>query len=579
MNAAKAVATEGCPAVRRLDNVNKALLVVVAFLLVLAVVLGGMGVTQLLAAQTAQSRPLLITGPSRVYQASPNPIPAENQHPGSHNWIITHGSLHGEIQAYTSTDSLTPGQSVTLHVSTTSPMFTIEVFRLGYYQGLGARFMYRVQHVPGVSQGYYPNTGALASGPVNCPTCKLDPATHEVTANWVANSPLDTITFPTNWLPGVYFIRLTEETTLKQWGMPVVLRDDSAKADVVLDLPFNTYEAYNYWGGTSLYHDFTASPLRVKHAYAVSYDRPFEAYYGSEYLFSWTYQLVKFMEGEGMNVAYTTDNAVDKGYTNLANYYAFVVPGHSEYWTYNMRQALTNAIVKDKISVAFFSANSMYWQVRLTADGRTVIGYKDELPNVRNDPYDQPGNPKQYLTSALWRAAPLNDPEDQILKEMYGHNDLGQGSKSDVLQNMILTNTNDWEFSHTGLKDGAVIHKALGVEVDTIVQGDGSWGPNDDVSLLAQSPYIGDAGSHWTQATTLDDIKVDGQLTHQMIFDAGTIDWPSVLLFATSDGVALREITWNVLYGMIHRTTVIPAIPTLDITDSNAPVTSGPSAD
>jgi len=554
------------------------LLAGVIALLVIAAILGSVGAYQLLVTQVVQSKPLVISGPSRVYHPSPNPIPAENQHPGSHNWIITHGSLHGEIQAYASTDSLTPGHSLTLYVSTTAPSFTIEVFRLGYYQGLGARAMYIAQHVPGVSQGYYPNTGSPASGPVNCPTCKLDSATHEVTANWVANSPLDTITFPTAWLPGVYFIRLTDESTFKQWAIPVVLRDDTAPADVVLDLPFNTYEAYNYWGGTSLYRDYTANPLQVKHAFAVSYNRPFQQYYGSEYLFSWTYQLVKFMEGEGLNVAYTTDNAVDKGFTKLGNYYVFVVPGHSEYWTYNMRQAVTNAIVHDKIGVAFFSANSMYWQVRLSADGRTVIGYKDELPSVRNDPYDQSGNPNQYLTSALWRAAPLNNPEDQILKEMYGYNSLGQGSKSNVLQDMVLTNTSDWEFSHTGLHPGAIIHKALGVEVDTIVQ-DGSWGPNDTVSLLAKSPYIGDAGSHWTQTTTLDDIKVNGVLTHQMLFDAGTIDWPSAMARADADGVALREITWNILYGMIHRTTVIPTIPTLDITSSNAPVTKGPGAD
>jgi len=578
MNAELTRTTEGYLAVRRLDSLNKALLGIAVLLILLAVVLGGLGVAQLVGAQSVRSKPLLITGPSRVYQSYPNPIPAENQHAGSHNWIITHGSLHGEIQAYASTDSLAPGQSLTLHVSTTSPTFTIEVFRMGYYQGLGARAMYAVRHVPGVAQGYYPNTGAPASGPTNCLTCTLDPTTHEVSANWVANSPLDTITFPTSWLPGVYFIRLTEETTMKQWAMPVVLRDDTAHADVVLDLPFNTYEAYNYWGGTSLYDDYTPNPLAVKHAYMVSYNRPFEAYYGTEYLLSWTYELVKFMEAEGLNVRYTTDNAVDKGYTNLGRYDAFIIPGHSEYWTYNMRQALTNAIVKDKISVGFFSANSIYWQVRLSADGRTLIGYKDELPSVHHDPYDQSGNPNQYLTSALWRASPLNNPEDQILKEMYGHNSSGQGSKSPTLQDMVLTNTSNWAFSHTGLKNGAVIHKVLGVEVDVVTQ-DGSWGPNDNVTLLAQSPYTGDAGSHWTQTTTLDDIKVNGALTHQMIFDAGTIDWPYVMLNRTADGVALRQITWNLLYGMIHRTTVIPPIPTQQVFDDNTPVITGAGAD
>ncbi len=561
-----------------LSKANRWLTVVVALLLLLAIVLAGFGFAQIFATQSVRSTPLLITGPTRIHKSTPNPIPAENQLAGAQQWILTHGSEKGEIQAYTSTDSLTPGQSLTLHVSTTAPAFTIEVFRLGFYQGLGAREVYSVQHVPGLSQGYYPNSGAPAHGPVNCTTCTIDPTTHEVAANWIANSPLDTIHFLSSWVSGLYFIRLTEEQTQRQWGMPVVLRNDTAQADVIMVIPFNTYQAYNYWGGVSLYHDYTPHPLAVEHAYAVSYDRPYVAGNGTQFLFSWTYQMVKLMEGEGMNVSYTTDNALDKGDTKLANYYAFVVSGHSEYWSYNMRQALTNAIVHEKISVAFFSANSIYWQVRMSADGRTILCYKDLYPSVIHDPYDTPGNPKRYLTTTLWREAPLSEPEDQILKEMYGYNANGKGSLEGPLQNLVLTNTNDWEYSHTGLTNGTYIHKLLGVEVDVITQ-DGSWGPNDSVTVLASSPYVSEYHQLWTQSTTLDDIKVNGALTHQMIFDAGTIDWSTVLLNPSAEGEALREISWNVLYGMIYRTTQIPVIPRLNVTNNNVAIAAPTSGE
>lgn len=492
-----------------------------------------------------------------------NPIQQENQNQGAYQWGIVNGAAHGEIQAYASADSLTPGQSLTLYVSTTAPQFTIEVFRLGYYNNLGARLMFTDVGVRGHSQGYYPVLGSPASGPVNCPTCTLDPVTHEVQANWLAFSTRDTITFDPSWVSGLYFIRLTESNANRQWGIPVVLRDDTAQANAVMDIPFNTYQAYNWWGGSSLYVDYTPNPLAVQHAYMVSYNRPYLANYGAQYLFLWSAQLVKLTEAEGINVRYTTDNALDKGYTTLANYRAFVLGGHGEYWSYPMRQALASAIANDKIGVGFFSANNMYWQARMP-DDRTVICYKDAYPSIDNDPYDQPGNPNQYLTTTLWRWAPLNNPEDLILKEMYGHRtENGQGDGSDnaaYQQNMVLTNTGNWAFTNTGAGAGDIIHSVLGYEVDVVNQ-DGSWGPNDHVTLLAQSPYVDQLGYSWTAATTLDDISANGVLTHQFIFDAGAIDWDERLLDNTTDGARLRLITWNVLYGLINHTTQIPAPP------------------
>lgn len=526
--------------------------------------LGFVASVLLLASLSAALHPSAPTPRSRPF----NPIQQENQDQGAYDWGITKGSHRGEIQGYTSADSLTPGQTLRVYVSTIAPSFTIEVFRLGYYQGLGARLMLTEQNVPGMSQGYYLDAGASGTGPINCPRCSFDPATHEVQANWVANSHLDTLTFASNWVSGLYFIRLTENTTHTQWGIPVVLRDDTAQADAIMTVPFNTYQAYNYWGGTSLYVDYSATPLAVKHAYVVSYNRPYGDNYGAQYLFTWTYQMVKFMEGEGIDVRYTTDNALDKGFTNLANYKAFVVAGHSEYWSYPMRLALQNAIAQTKLSVGFFSGNSMYWQVRMP-DDRTVVCYKDELPSIDNDPYDQVGNPNQYLTTTLWRWSPLNTPEDAILHEMYGLESLnghGYGS-SGTVSDLVVTNTSSWAFSNTGLANGDTIPNASGYEVDVLQPGQ-TWGPNDSVTVLAQSPYVDGNGNPWTQATTLDDIKANGALTHQFIFDAGTIGWPPVMLESSSAGIALRQITWNLLYGMINRTTQIPPIPIRDITNN-----------
>src|SRR5689334_10960375 len=102
-----------------------------------------------------------------------NPIVVENQQPGTNQWQIPIGSsandTAGQIKGYASATSVNKGQAITFYVSVNpAQSYTIDVYRMGWYQGLGGRLM---QHI----------------GPLNAvkqPTCPTDSTTGKIECNW-----------------------------------------------------------------------------------------------------------------------------------------------------------------------------------------------------------------------------------------------------------------------------------------------------------------------------------------------------------------------------------------------------------
>ncbi len=65
----------------------------------------------------------------------------------------------------------------------------------------------------------------------------------------------------------------------------------------------------------------------------------------------------------GYDVTYTTDLDTHVKAQNILAYKGFLVSGHSEYWTRSMYDAVVKA--RDgRVSLAFFMADAVYWQVR-----------------------------------------------------------------------------------------------------------------------------------------------------------------------------------------------------------------------
>src|SRR6266478_3619110 len=89
--------------------------------------------------------------------APDNPIVLENQQPGTNQWRIPFGSAAtdsgGQIKGYASATSVNKGENITFYVSVNpAQTYTIDIYRMGWYQGLSGRLMQHIGPLNGVQQ-------------------------------------------------------------------------------------------------------------------------------------------------------------------------------------------------------------------------------------------------------------------------------------------------------------------------------------------------------------------------------------------------------------------------------------------
>jgi N,N-dimethylformamidase beta subunit-like protein len=381
---------------------------------------------------------------------SGNRILIENSHPGTTDWQLTNLATHGEIEGFASSVSVQPGEAISFFVNTSEPTYNIEIFRMGWYGGMGGRRMTTPLTGQGVVQ-------TLPSA---------DPDTLLVECVWT--DPL-VIPVPTTWVSGVYLAKLTSGTTGKQRYVIFVVRDDNGRSDLLFQLSVTTYQAYNRWGGFWLYS--------TPRAYKVSFNRPYEDGHGAAHFLSWEYDMLRFLEREGYDVSYSTDVDTHRRGDLLLNHRAFLSVGHDEYWSWDMRANVERA--RDRgVSLGFFGANASYWQIRLEPSGvtgnldRTIVCYKDAF--AQDPVYGVPI--LRFLTTTRFRSPIVNKPEDAMIGVMY---DWGP-----VNSDMVIQDASNWVFAGTGLHNGDHLAGLLGYEVDRMFGN----APANTISI-AHSPY------------------------------------------------------------------------------------------
>jgi len=396
-----------------------------------------------------------------------NPIQIENAKPGTSDWHTVNVASNHEIEGYSSSTSVNRGGSINLYVNATDSSYTIDVFRMGWYFGLGARRMTAPVQVNAAQQ----------------PACPaVDSSTYLLECNWtnpytlqVPGDPND----PTNWPTGVYLVLLTGQQSGYQSYIIFTVRDDAGASPYVFQMAMNTYQAYNAWGGRSLYPYNSAGGVR---AYKVSFNRPYDDNFGAGQFFSYEYNMVRFLESEGYNISYVTDVDLHENPNLLLPHNGDLMVGHSEYWSYQMR---TNVLAaRDAgVGLGFISSNDMYRQVRFepsVQDGvadRTMVCYKD----YKIDPEYLAGDASRYylVTADAWRNYPTNLPEDAVIGIMYQNDNVGPAD-------IIINDASSWLFNGTGLQNGSHITGLLGREVDHLYN-DATTPPG--IALIGHSPY------------------------------------------------------------------------------------------
>ena len=375
----------------------------------------------------------------------------ENSKKGTSDWILSGYPPNGQLEGFTSATSANTGTTVDLMISTTDSSYIIQAYRMGYYGGKGGRLIATIPKLAGVVQPP-PNVDA-AHGTVSCawPT------------SWTANLK--------GWPPGFYMFKLTSAKNWQQW-IPFCVRDDSSKAAFVVQSAVTTYQAYNSWGGWSLYQDDNG--LMAKRASIVSFDRPYIQKWeqGSADFYGNEFPVIYDMERLGLDMTYWTDIDLDLRGASLPAHQALISLGHDEYWSLNMRNNLQTA-VNAGTNAAFLGANAIYRKVRFNSSSygpdRLMTCYKSTAdPLTLTDPAQ---------STVQWQSPPVNLPASLITGSTYisidAHND------------GIVTDASGWWWKGTGVKEGQPISLLVQGEYNRFIPG--QPGPQN-VQLFAHSP-------------------------------------------------------------------------------------------
>ncbi len=399
-------------------------------------------------------------------------IIAENAKPG-HLWWVTAPQAPGDIEGYADQVSTTVGGTVTLFVSTKAASFHVEAYRMGYYGGIGGRLVWQSDEVPGTRQP--PPSLALFVNTIEC--------------HW---EPSLTVPVDTAWPPGTYLLKLVGATGEQQF-VPLCVRDDSSQAAIVIQQSVTTWQAYNRWGGYSLYYGNRNQALSYTHAPAggtyadrariVSFDRPYDHDWASGAADFVGNELPVIYQAEqlGLDVTYWTDIDLHTQPQLLTSRKGLVSLGHDEYWSGPMRDGAMQALAAG-VNMAFLGANACYRQIRFEASplgaNRHQICYKSaaEDPMLAQDP---------SLVTVNWPQAPVSRPEAELIGSTY--QDIG--AKADL----VITDPTSWVLAGVELPLDRRFAGVVQGEFDRYVPNGGGPG---NVDIIAHSPVANRGGNY-----------------------------------------------------------------------------------
>jgi methionine-rich copper-binding protein CopC len=320
---------------------------------------------------------LLVALPAPKAAAAPcdapvNEIACENTQTGtpSSEWQIS-GSGSASLQGFATDISVNRGSTIGFKVKTTSTSYHLDIYRMGYYGGAGAR------KVATVNPTTFPTQPACLN---QSSTGLKDCGNWAQTASWAV---------PITAVSGIYFAHVVTTSGSAESHIVFIVRDDTSHSNLFFQTSDTTWQAYNDYGGNSLYEGSPAG-----RAYKVSYNRPFDTNAETPEDFVWNseYPMVRFLEANGYDVSYTTGVDTERFGNLIKNHKTFLSVGHDEYWSGGQR-ANVEAARAAGVNLAFFSGNEVFWKTRWensisagSASHRTLVSYKETHANAKIDP-------------------------------------------------------------------------------------------------------------------------------------------------------------------------------------------------
>lgn len=506
-----------------------------------------------------------------------NPVACENTKAGTPNWQVN--SDDTSIAGFTTDISSTPGSNVQFKVNTNASAYQIFIFRLGYYGGDGARQVATLAVNTRTTQ-----PACLTDGPTSMTDC----GNWAVTATWAV---------PSDAVSGLYYAVLHRNDTGGENEMAFVIRNDSSHSDVLFQTSDETWEAYNSYGGDSLYTG--TGPGANGASYAVSYNRPLSGEGDENFIFNAEYPMLYFMEQQGYDVSYTTDVDSARRGNLITNHKVFLTVGHDEYWS-NEQRANVQAALNAGVNAAFMTGNDVFWKTRFgnsidssNTAWRSVIAYKETQASAKIDP--------STTWTGTWRDprfSPPSDggrPENSMLGQMFQMN----GYRSDSLQvPAAYGKMRLWRGTTLSSMAAGSTYTfqpgTLGYEWDT-VQDNGQQPAGvaqlSRTTVNATGNYVlNNYGDNYVPGTLTHALTLYRNPTsHSLVFAAGTVQWAWGLAddhafqtdTPTSD-VRMKQATVNLMADMgVQPTSLSSGLTTATAsTDTTAPsvaITSAPN--
>jgi hypothetical protein len=422
------------------------------------------GLDELQGSGSARSRPrakpTVRTPPTTPRLVPADPLHAEwvaeeNAKPGTTSWQITGPAEGDAMEAYASSVSAVQGDTVSLYVSTSARSLHVEAYRMGWYGGAGGRLVWRSDDIPGNRQ----------------PPPTVTPGVNLVEARW---EPSVRITVDGTWPPGCYLLKLVAPAEGVQRWVPLTVRDDSSRSAFLMMNAVSEWQAYNEWGGYSLYFGRgRGGRTYANRGRIVSYDRPYSQTGGAGDFVGLEFPLVQMLERLGYDVSYITSVDLHRHPELVLQHRTLLSPGHDEYWSKPMRDG-AEAARDHGVNLAFFGANAAYRQIRFEPSSigpdRHQVCYKaaNEDPMRTTSP---------SLVTVNWRDPPVNRPESAMIGVQYECNP--------VRADMVITDPGAWVFEGTGVTAGQRLVDGVGPEYDRYMAG--PMAPRN-VQILAHSP-------------------------------------------------------------------------------------------
>ena len=437
------------------------------------------------------------------------------------------------IEGYTGQVSYAPGEEVDFHVSTSAEKFSIEIARLGSVTNV----VWSKSGLPGQQHPIPENASSHGCG---WPVALRVPVLNE----WRSGYYAVTLRVADG---GGRYVKRNRRTAESEAFFVVRSAKPGRDAKILLQLSCNTYNAYNNWGGFSLY---AYNGRANNQGSRVSFDRP-----GGSQFRVWELPFVAWAERHGYALDYAVNSDLEFHPELLKGYRLVLSVGHDEYWSGPMRDNLETFIAGGG-NVAFFSGNTCCWQVRSEDNGRALVCWKQ---NYFQDPVFKTGELKNLTTA--WGHHLIKRPENQLtgVGFLWGGYHKSHGQFMDGGGAFKVHRPEHWALAGTGLKRGDEFggqDTVVGYECDGCEM---SWkdglpfpthrdGTPENFTILGTAParwHPDDCEWYERWEKNRQGAAVLGVYTRGgTVFTAGTTDWSHGL---QGGDQAVEQITRNVL--------------------------------